>query len=290
MSGNIRLFCLGANGFPIGTYRPVLDRLSQYVEENAHKKCDIITHDYFSNFPSDDVSTQTTWQPCIDSIITSIDQANKAGGGDKVVGIGHSAGGAMLCCVASQRPDFFSKVIVVDPPMFSATKRFGFTLGKLLPQTIQLRFNPLIKGALRKKNKFQSMQEAGEYFRSRKIFRTFSDEIVDAFLDSNIYQPAPGVEFTQRFSNIAEANIYRSVPTEVFPSSNNVGQYGAFGSAVTFLHSSAHQFLSQSDVNYLRRRFASTPWVFREYQGGHFFPFEDPDGYAKLLLHNIPEH
>jgi len=96
---------LGANGFPAACYKPILQQLSATAVEYNHA----LIPGKFSN-----------WHPLVDAVVAQVEKA--AGSSGKVNGVGHSAGGALLCCAASVRPDLFEKVVIVDSPMFSEYK------------------------------------------------------------------------------------------------------------------------------------------------------------------------
>jgi len=97
------LLFLGANGFPSRCYSPILSRLSAIpIEYSSHL-----------------VPNKTTnWHPLVKSIISQAEEAARKGGGRRVRAVGHSAGGALLCCAASKRPELFEDLCIVDSPMF----------------------------------------------------------------------------------------------------------------------------------------------------------------------------
>ncbi|KAJ1492639.1 hypothetical protein T484DRAFT_1742345 [Baffinella frigidus] len=93
---------LGANGFPCGAYRPVLERLRA-------SGLDVTTSDAWRHYTG-----EATWRKMADGLIEDTERQASKG---RVVGVGHSFGGALLCLAAAQRPDLFERLIIVDPPM-----------------------------------------------------------------------------------------------------------------------------------------------------------------------------
>merc|ERR1711908_160567 len=99
----------------------------------------------------------------------------------KVIGFGHSMGGAMMYIAATQRPDLFKRIIVWDPPMFNMFHRILMAIIPTLFPPIMQR-HPLIKSTYRKKQMFTSKEEAMEYFSSRRLFSKFSSSTLEKLI------------------------------------------------------------------------------------------------------------
>jgi|TARA_B110000971_G_C19951812_1_gene473718 pimeloyl-ACP methyl ester carboxylesterase len=148
---------LGANGFPVHTYAPLLNKI-RYDNSVAS----LFPIDYFKHFTELNSDWNNAVQHTIDKLLLSP---------SPVTAVGHSAGGALLMCVAGRRPELFEKLIVVDPPMFDLKMRVFISIGKAIPKQLVENVHPLVKGAVRKRDQFSSKTEAGEYFRSRSLFK-----------------------------------------------------------------------------------------------------------------------
>jgi pimeloyl-ACP methyl ester carboxylesterase len=138
------LVFLGANGFPSKAYRPVLQRLSAIPIEYNH-----------ALVPGE----STNWHPLIDTVISQCEAA-AGSSGKGVTGVGHSAGGALLCCAAAVKPALFEHLIIVDSPMFNPLKRALFSVGFHLPDAILNRGHPMIKSAMNKQYEWPDRETA----------------------------------------------------------------------------------------------------------------------------------
>ena len=97
-----------------------------------------------------------------------------------------------MCCAASAAPEVFSKVVIVDSPMFNPLKRAVFALGSNLPDAVIDRVHPLVKGALAKRHEWGSMEEAEEYYRGRRLYQKFPEETIKAFLEHGLVEREDG--------------------------------------------------------------------------------------------------
>ena len=86
---------------------------------------------------------QKDWRSMIDHLVESVQEWNKMSSAP-LIGLGHSFGGAMLCCAAGRRPDLFQKLVIVDPPMFHPLVRITWrTVQSLLGQRAS-QIHPLV--------------------------------------------------------------------------------------------------------------------------------------------------
>ena len=102
------------------------------------------------------------------------------------------------------------------------------------------------------------MEEAEAYVRSRRLFGTFSPEILDAWLSSGLRVCPDTGKVTLVFSRDAEALMYKTTPTEtplIGFKNGNMNQYDAVQQRGHFLYSSRYKFLDRSDVGFLKERF-----------------------------------
>ena len=199
----------------------------------------------------------------LDTLIGSVErQAHEGGAGSPVVGVGHSFGGAILCCAAAHRPDLFERLVIVDPPMFRPAYRvLAYVASRMLHPRL---WHPLVSGAQRRKNWWQDREAARSYLRTRGIFARMHPDSLDAFIEHALVElpegtaergeqeagePAReggacrGVQLL--FPPAAEAAIFATLPVELpfLPSGARLGQYDldrAYGPARAgwFLYSS----------------------------------------------------
>ena len=96
-----------ANGFPAPVYEPFLRHFSQH---DIHAIPVLGEGKY---------TIRNSWKSLARELIDTI-EARQTG---PVVGIGHSLGGVATFWAAQQRPDLFSHVFLLDPPIFQWSAR-----------------------------------------------------------------------------------------------------------------------------------------------------------------------
>ena len=104
------------------------------------------------------------------------------------------------------RPEFFSKIILLDPVLFSNIKCTIWRIIKILG--LGMYFHPLAKNALYRKQIFKSKQNIFDRYRKKKIFSKFSNESLSTYIDSIIKKD--GDSYRLNFSSKIESDIYLS--------------------------------------------------------------------------------
>ncbi|GMI09551.1 hypothetical protein TrLO_g1300 [Triparma laevis f. longispina] len=232
---------MGANGFPSKVYMPVIEKLGKMVAAagvgaggvggELHAKM----HDYH---PHLNLGVTNDWWGMVDSTIDEA-RALREQSGEELVGVGHSAGGALIACAATKSPELFEKVVLVDSPMFNPLKRSLFSLGYMLPDAIIDNVHPMIKAAKQKKHEWEDMREAEEFWRSRRLFKSFDQEIVDAWLKHGLRTGKNCGKTKLIFQHTAEQCMYKTTPMDipVIGTKNGyLGQYDAVNQKGVFLY------------------------------------------------------
>lgn len=308
-SSTLPLLFLGANGFPSKVYKPSISKILKNLNRPPLEltTAKITDKGYTSLFDYHQLLTSPrllNWKSIIDEITNTAISLNTGNG---VIGVGHSAGGAMLLACANLNPDLFHSLIVIDPPVFPPWKRYIFgALLKVLPISIINCSHPLIKGALKRRDVWEGGRLDFEaWMRKSSLFKKFDSESREAF--ANYYVRSLDMSaVTLQFPKRAEADIYLSTPMEVFGGEANgkfVGQYGRgfpnIGSTVCshprgiFFYSSTYQFIPEKDLHWLKsqdgfgRRQDGKEELggceFRSFTNGHFWPFEDNENFANRI-------
>ena len=281
---------------------------------------------------------QTSWQSSIDKIIQNIERQTKATGDsildqlsydlarkeykhingteeinlqnfqnkqEKVIGFGHSMGGAMMYIAAVQRPDLFKKIIIWDPPMFNIFHR---ALMAIIPTLFPpvMKKHPLIKSTYRKKQMFTCKEEALDYFSSRRLFSKFSTSTLEKLIiPMDVYLSSIDQRTLNEFKDLstkyryildydgnAERFFYLKTPYDIIPNIKGgetnyyLGQYNPLASDIEliFVYSSQYYLQTESDIKYLKTYLApESRKIFIPYNGSHFYPLEDSKGtYEKI--------
>ena len=188
----------------------------------------------------------------VDQLIESIKEP--------VYGVGHSLGGYLNYLAAVRRPELFRAIVLLDAPIIGAFR--GGMLGATKRLGIVDRVTPA--GATRdRRSTWSSREEAKAHFRSRALFRHFTDECLDDYVRHGLTERNGKLQL--RIDPAVEYQIYRTIPHDMMKH-------------LLKLHVPA-AFIGGEDSDVVRRvRLAGMKPKFqmRKVPGGHLFPFERP--------------
>lgn len=123
-----------------------------------------------------------------------------------VMGMGHSLGAISTLLAASERPDLFSKIVLLDPVLLPKhILRWTF----LLPLWIKKKYVPVSKVALKRKDIFENLEDVFTYYRRKSVFKRLSDKTLRAYVDNGFVQL--GEQVTLRYTKEWESHVYASV-------------------------------------------------------------------------------
>ncbi|CAM9095813.1 unnamed protein product, partial [Ectocarpus fasciculatus] len=267
----------GANGFPISLYRPLMDRLSEQlharqpavpIREVRSLIAGSDVYGHIANYPD--------WTGMVNHLITDIEKREVGA----ITAVGHSLGGALMGCAASQRPDLFHKLIIIDSPFFCLPKRLFWALLLMLPESTVRTHHPIIKAAAKKPSHWSTKEEARAYFKSKRVFQRFSPEVLDIFLEECLVGDAGNT--TLQFPVEDECDIYYKASIELkFHRRKYFGMHD-FPHKAEFFYSKDHHIVTAMDIMWMK--YLDNPNItFRHYEGSHFWPFEHPAGCAESL-------
>jgi pimeloyl-ACP methyl ester carboxylesterase len=238
-----------ANGFPAPAYASMLGELAR---ERRVTQVAVIGEE--ARYPVTD-----GWPHLVDQLTDAIELEHR---GAPVIGVGHSLGAYLTYIAAARRPELFRAIVLLDAPivgpvkgrLLAATKRFGI-VDRVTPA-----------GATRdRRAHWDSRAQAKEHFRSRSLFRRFSDACLDDYVEYGLVA-APEGGYRLRIDPDLEYRIYRTMPD-------------AMHRWLPQLRVSAG-FVGGEDSDVLRRvglsMMRGPRFVKRRVPGGHLFPFEHP--------------
>ena len=107
-----------ANGFPSASYKKLFTHLPKGFKVIALDK-----YAHNTKYPVND-----NWQNQIQEMIHFVEQ-NRIGK-EKVVALGHSFGAVVSYMSVCKRPDLFSSLIMLDPPLITGFSRYLFRIAK----------------------------------------------------------------------------------------------------------------------------------------------------------------
>lgn len=239
-----------SNGFTSKTYRYFLEQLEP------------IPITVFDN-----IGMNTEWSKWKD-FVPDLIQTIEANHNEPVVGLGHSLGAAIMFFAAAQRPDLFSKVILIEPPIFSFQKRLLIWLFTKIG--VADKFSPA-GAAVRRRDVFPNRKAAYDGLRNKGIFKRFDDNCFQDYIDYGFKEVENGVVLN--YPKALEAEIFRNPP---FFFKNPTLEM-----PVHFIYSKYYKTLNQKDIAWWKRTFSYIN--FHEFDGGHMFPLEKPIETSKLL-------
>ena len=177
-----------------------------------------------------------------------------------VYGVGHSLGGYLNFLAAARRPELFRAIVLLDAPIIGAFR--GGMLGATKRLGIVDRVTPA--GATRdRRSIWSSREEAKAHFRSRALFRHFTDDCLDDYVRHGLTERNGKLQL--RIDPAVEYQIYRTIPHDMMKHLPKLRVPAAF--------------IGGEDSDVVRRvRLAGMKPKFRmrKVPGGHLFPFERP--------------
>ena len=191
---------------------------------------------------------------------------NRQGKTTNNIGIGHSIGGTLLFYSAIVKPELFSKIILLDPVIFSSFKCKVWSIIKAMG--LGMYFHPLAKKALYRKKIFISKKEIFHRYRKKQIFSNFTDESLKIYIDSIIKKHNDC--FVLNFSSKVESDIYLSGLTL-----ENIilKQFNKIKSKIYILYADKDSTISTSTLNLFSK---SNKIEQYKIDGlSHLFPMED---------------
>ena len=161
MSSKIHFF--HANGFPVETYFELLNNLEGQVLPPIR----IIGE-----------GLQTVDEGYDNFVDEVIDHAFKTKG--EGVAIGHSLGATLSLLAEARHPGLFKTIILLDPPLFSCSKRIKVSILRRLG--LLYKFTPA-KKSMKRREAYKSREEAMDYFSSKALFRDVPQSTIELYVE-----------------------------------------------------------------------------------------------------------
>lgn len=179
-----------------------------------------------------------------------------------IVGMGHSLGSVLMYLVAQRRPEWFSALLMLDPPMMNGWQGVMINLAKALGQIDKVTPAGKSQGRL---DFWPDWQAVESYFGSRGLFRAFDPRCLQDYLKAGLESWEGG--WRLRFRPETEVAIFRETPTAAtrmprlkIPAAIVTGRR----SPSPFLHSA-------------RRIARRHHMIHRIAEGSHMYPLEKPE-------------
>ncbi len=257
-----KIHFLHANGFNGEMYAPLYRAMGDEYQIIAS---DIQGHGESQRTETDPIRD---WTPFAHNLKDVLSHA----GAGPVVGIGHSLGGYVTYMTAALYPELFSKLVLIDPVVFSppflaliwATRALGLR-GKL----------PLAEGARRRKWKFNSREEAYNRFSSgRGMFSSWSDEFVRSYVEHGLMDVNGSAVL--KCSPELEAQMFESIQM------NTWKHAGKIQCPTLVIRGGTSDVLRKNAAHRLEKKIPRCRVITLE-NCGHFAPMEDPGACARQI-------
>ncbi|MCI4669654.1 MAG: alpha/beta hydrolase [Bacteroidia bacterium] len=245
-----------ANGFPAKTYSYLFEKIKEGYNHSIK---------YVPAFGIGKYKIRRNWYPLVDELIEYIEQNHH----EPVIGIGHSLGSFITFWAAERRPDLFTKVIMMDPPFLPAHTRLLIrTLG---PPGIFGKFFPITRQAYKRKDTFQSKEEAFNYWKPKKLFRNFHPSCFEDYVNHTLQETETG-ELSLIIPKKLEARLFSLTAWRLGKVQDGV--------PVHWLYAERSVVPPEQFDKYK----AAFPKInFIEMKGGHMFPLEFPQETANKI-------
>ena len=189
--------------------------------------------------------------------------------------MGHSMGATIATIAASQRPELFRGLILIDP-VFRSTRNALAT--RLMPDK-RLQQMPMIRKTLNRPNRFVNHEEAFRFHRDKRAFSNFTDEVLWDYILAGTRATEDG-EVQLSYAREWEAAVYMSTPWVwrrlMRISLPTLGLRGETSDTLT-------------PQAFRRWRRLQGSAELHECRGGHLLPMEYPDNTAKVVSEYLLE-
>jgi len=193
---------LHGNGFCAGTYAPFVRQLAGKLHITAS---DIRGH---SGSEFETIERIRNWRVFAEDLNTLIRGTQMP----PVIGMGHSLGAVATAIAAASYPELFKAIILLDPvflPPRILWKEAGMRLlglARAWPRAVRAR---------KRRRVFNGKADAFRYFVARGIFKSWSPEFVQAYLECGLLEKDEQTAVL-RCDPELEAQIFESVPLDVW--------------------------------------------------------------------------
>lgn len=253
-----------ANSFPSGSYRKLFTHLPAQYEVIAIEK---LAHN--PRYPLND-----NWENQVAEMIEFV-ECNK-GTHQKVVAIGHSFGAVVSYMSACLRPDLFSGLIMLDPPLITGIVRYIFKFAK--QSKLINKITPAGITVMRNR-KWHIEHDLYDYFVNKSLFKDFDPDCIRDYVSSVMANQDGHLHLN--FNVDTEANIFRTIP-------HNLPRYAGTLKMKGILMTAKHTDVCTPALRkpFLRANPSIEHIEFKK--GKHMFPLEFPVEVAKAIGEIIP--
>jgi pimeloyl-ACP methyl ester carboxylesterase len=196
------------------------------------------------------------WPHLVDQLLNFLEENFSS---DPVYGVGHSLGGYLSYLAAVRKPELFKAIVLLDAPIIGPVR--GTMLGATKRLGIVDRVTPA--GATRdRRSTWRTREEAKQHFRSRKLFRNFTEQCLDDYVSHGLVE---NHELRLKIDPAVEYQIYRTIPHDM------MRHLPGLRVPATFIGGADSDVVRRVRLAGMKPKFS-----LHKVPGGHLFPFEHP--------------
>lgn len=148
-----------------------------------------------------------TWDAVADDLLRFLDQQRLEG----IIGVGHSLGGVATMLAARKEPERFRAVALIEPVFLPP-----HVLAAMQAHPKMAAERPFVLGALRRRDRWPSRDDAFRRFRDKAVFEGWADEALWDYVNEGTHEdPATG-EIVLSYPREWEARFYARPPVNVW--------------------------------------------------------------------------
>lgn len=186
-----------ANGFPVASYEQFF---SAFEQELSFTGMDSRGAWPAKTPPANNFATDAFAQ----DLISALDHQQT----QPVIGMGHSHGGLITVYAAYQRPELFSKLVLIEPA--SAPDSIAGRVYPHLPKWLLMRLVPFIRGSHKRRRVWPSRQAFYDRYHGHPTFKYFSDAALRDYAQHGLHERSDG-QFELVFLPEWESHIFSNV-------------------------------------------------------------------------------
>ena len=258
------LFFAHANGFPSPSYTPFFEALQQHNH----------TVDYIEKVGlNPDYPITNNWSHLVEELEREIESRHQ----EPVIGIGHSLGGMLSYLLARKRPDLYSHLILLDPPVINGWQNSLWWLSKKFG--VSDRLTPA-GSSKKRRTTFDSREQAYEKLRGKRLFKDFTEASFQAYIQHGLVDTEDG-QVTLAIDLKTELALFRTAPDDLWRYRKPLPIPGLY------LTGEESEFASQPFAARLAR---TAGMDYKVLEGGHLFPQEHPAVTAQVITDWLSQH
>ncbi|MEM9326610.1 MAG: alpha/beta hydrolase [Bacteroidota bacterium] len=210
-------------------------------------------------WPGSSMDETSSWEEMADDLIAFFDQQ----GWQKVVAVGHSLGAAKIVFASLKRPDLFSRVALVEPPLLP---KWIFNLVSILPIDLRKKVVPPSRVAEKRTDRWPTDRAFFDYIRPKRVFAKIPDDVLMDYV-THTHKGIEDGTVRLRYPKEWESHVYASLQSP-------------WDGLSKMTHPTLAIRGTDSDVisprSWEKWQRIQGEAEFKEVQGGHLVPFESP--------------